>query len=161
MREPSRRALERPELAAPFPVIISAFADAAASAMLDPERLTRYTVAIGSPAPTRRIGFLMERYGLEGAEQLHAHIGATRYAVPTSSSRSPCLRQLRRHHRRPGCGKTRRRPAINSPMPPSSYWPASSAARTPAARTTRANGARVDEFRARDEAARTAELLTT
>ena len=32
-------ALERPELSAPFPVVIGAFADAAASGMLDAERL--------------------------------------------------------------------------------------------------------------------------
>lgn len=75
-------ALERPELTAPFPVVINAFADAARSGMLDGERLTRFTVAIGSPALARRIGFLMDRFGLDGSERLRDHIGTDRYAVP-------------------------------------------------------------------------------
>lgn len=75
-------ALDRPELTAPFPVILGAFADAARSGMLDRERLTRYTVAIGSPALARRVGFLMDRYGLEGAECLRERIGSERYVVP-------------------------------------------------------------------------------
>jgi predicted transcriptional regulator of viral defense system len=75
-------ALERPELTAPFPVVLGAFADAAQSGMLDAERLTRYAVALERPALTRRVGFLMDRYGLEGSERLREHVGPAGYTVP-------------------------------------------------------------------------------
>jgi len=75
-------ALERPELTAPFTVVLGAFADAARSGMLDPERLVRYAIAFGSPALARRVGLLMDGHGLEGSEDLHSHIGDARYTVP-------------------------------------------------------------------------------
>lgn len=82
-------ALERPELTAPFPVIVGAFRDAARGGMLDPQRLTGYTLETAKPAMTRRVGFLMERYGVERADTLHPHIGGD-YLTPlqTGGSRS-------------------------------------------------------------------------
>jgi predicted transcriptional regulator of viral defense system len=74
-------ALERPELTAPFPIIVRAFEEAASGGMLDPKRLVAYTIETAKPALTRRVGFLMERYGVEGAEALHPHIGGD-YLVP-------------------------------------------------------------------------------
>lgn len=83
-------ALERPKLTAPFPVIIGAFADAANSSMLDAERLVRYTIASERPALTRRVGFLMDRYGVPGSDQLLRHIGSDDYvvALQTGGSRA-------------------------------------------------------------------------
>lgn len=69
-------ALERPELVAPFPVVIAAFANAATGSMIDAARLVRYALETGRPALTRRIGFLMDRYGLDGSDRLLGAIGA-------------------------------------------------------------------------------------
>lgn len=69
-------ALERPDLTAPYAVVLAAFAEAAETDMLDPQRLVTYTIETGKDALTRRIGFLMDRYELPGSDLLLDHIGA-------------------------------------------------------------------------------------
>jgi predicted transcriptional regulator of viral defense system len=97
-------ALERPGLTAPFPLVIGAFADAAASGMLDAERLVRYTAELRRPALARRVGFLMDRYGVRGAERLQEHTGSRAYAVPLrpGASRTEGELDARWHLRVPG-----------------------------------------------------------
>lgn len=70
--------LQRPELAAPYPVLLAAFESAIQQELLDPRRLVAYTVRLGNAALARRVGFLMDHYGLQGSEPLLDHIGARR-----------------------------------------------------------------------------------
>jgi predicted transcriptional regulator of viral defense system len=70
--------LQRPDLAAPYPVLLAAFESAVQQKMLDPRRLVAYTVRLGSAALARRVGFLMDHYGLQGSEPLLDYIGARR-----------------------------------------------------------------------------------
>jgi predicted transcriptional regulator of viral defense system len=70
--------LSRPDLVAPFPVVIGAFDAAIDRALLDAEKLVAYTIQLDSAALARRVGFLMDRYGLAGSEPLLRHIGPTR-----------------------------------------------------------------------------------
>jgi predicted transcriptional regulator of viral defense system len=70
--------LQRPELAAPYPVLLAGFEAAVQRELLDPHRLVSYVVRLGSAALSRRVGFLMDHYGLPGSEPLLDHIGARR-----------------------------------------------------------------------------------
>lgn len=70
--------LRRPELAATYPILLAAFESAAERELIDPKRLVAYTVRLEKPALARRVGFLMDRFGVEGSEPLLDHIGPKR-----------------------------------------------------------------------------------
>lgn len=70
--------LVRPELVASYPVVVGAFQTAVDRGLLEPQRLVDYAIQIGSAALARRVGFLMDRYELKGAEPLLEHIGPRR-----------------------------------------------------------------------------------
>lgn len=70
--------LGRPALAAPYPVVVAAFESAIQRKLIEPERLVAYSIHLGNAALIRRVGFLMDRYGLEGSEPLLRHIGPRR-----------------------------------------------------------------------------------
>jgi len=70
--------LVRPELVASYPVVVAAFQAAVDRGLLAPQRLVDYTIQAGSAALARRVGFLMDRYGLKGAEPLLERIGPRR-----------------------------------------------------------------------------------
>lgn len=70
--------LVRPELAGTFPTVIAAFESAVDRGIVDGEKLAAYTVQMDSPALARRVGFLMDRYGLDGSAPLLESIGPPR-----------------------------------------------------------------------------------
>lgn len=70
--------LGRPDLVASYSVVVGAFQSAVDRELLEPGRLVTYTIQIGSAALARRVGFLMDRYELEGSEPLQRHIGPRR-----------------------------------------------------------------------------------
>jgi predicted transcriptional regulator of viral defense system len=70
--------LSRPDLAASYPVVIGAFQAAVNRDLIEPQRLVSYTIQVGSAALARRVGFLMDRYKLEGSGLLLEHIGPRR-----------------------------------------------------------------------------------
>lgn len=70
--------LGRPDLVASYPVVVGAFQAAVDRGLVEPRRLVAYTIQVGSAALARRVGFLMDRYGLEGSEALLQHIGPRR-----------------------------------------------------------------------------------
>jgi len=79
---------DRPELAAPVPVIANALRGAWDAGMLDPDRLTDYALAFGSKAVIRRVGFFMDLYDIPGSEKLAPHIGR-KSAMPLAPGREP------------------------------------------------------------------------
>ena len=72
--------LDRPALAAPFAIVVSALLGAWRSSRLDIEQLVDYAVRLGSPTLNRRLGFLMETFDIPGHERLLTLIGKG-YAV--------------------------------------------------------------------------------
>ena len=70
--------LNRPDLAASYPVVVAAFGAAAGRGSISGKRLVDYTITLGSGALARRVGFLMDRYEVGGSEPLLEHIGPHR-----------------------------------------------------------------------------------
>lgn len=70
--------LARPELAGTFPTVIAAFESAVERGIVDGEKLAAYTLQMDSPALTRRVGFLMDRYELDGSAPMLERIGPRR-----------------------------------------------------------------------------------
>jgi len=52
------------------------------SPSLNPRLLLRYAVQMQSPAVARRVGYLMDRFGIPGADELLAHRGKSNAALP-------------------------------------------------------------------------------
>jgi predicted transcriptional regulator of viral defense system len=80
--------LDRPQLAAPVPVVASAMRAAWRSGSLDPERLVDLTVRFRSPTVARRVGFFMDLYEIPGSDPLTLHLGR-KYAVPLTPGDEP------------------------------------------------------------------------
>ncbi len=70
--------LSRPDLTGTFPTVIGAFESAVNRGLVDGEKLAAYTTQLGSQALTRRVGFLMDRYELDGSAPLLGQIGPRR-----------------------------------------------------------------------------------
>jgi predicted transcriptional regulator of viral defense system len=79
---------DRPELAAPVPVVASAMRNAWQAQMLDVERLTEYALTFDSKAVIRRLGFFMDLYEIPGTARLAPHIGR-KSAMPLAPGREP------------------------------------------------------------------------
>lgn len=79
---------DRPQLAAPVPVVANALRNAWQARMFDVDRLIQYAIAYDSKAVIRRIGFFMDLYEIPGAEALEPHIGR-KSAMPLAPGREP------------------------------------------------------------------------
>jgi predicted transcriptional regulator of viral defense system len=79
---------DRPELAAPVPVVANALRNAWQAALLDTDRLIDYAIQFGSKAVIRRVGFFMDLYDIPGSERLEPHIGR-KSAMPLAPGRVP------------------------------------------------------------------------
>lgn len=79
--------LSQPSYAAPFPVLIAAFADAANADMIDARRLIEYAIAAEDQTLARRTGFLMDLNGLDDSDRLLAYRGGS-HLVALDPSRS-------------------------------------------------------------------------
>jgi predicted transcriptional regulator of viral defense system len=80
--------LDAPGLAGPMPVVIAALDQAAREGRLDYERLVAYAISMGGPVLGRRLGYLMDKLDIPGAEQLESHLGR-KSAVPLQPGRTP------------------------------------------------------------------------
>ncbi len=79
---------DRPELAAPVPVVANALRNAWQAQMLDTDRLVDYAIRFGSKAVIRRVGFFMDLYEIPGSDRLQPHIGR-KSAMPLAPGREP------------------------------------------------------------------------
>lgn len=73
--------LDRPDLAGSMASVVTALRRAHARKLIDPHQLVETAISFGSPTLCRRLGFLMERYGIPNSEQLLGHLGKG-YAMP-------------------------------------------------------------------------------
>jgi hypothetical protein len=63
--------------------------EAAASSVLNPRLLIRHAVRMDTPAVVRRVGYLMDRFGIRGSDELIKHRGASKATVPLFRSDEP------------------------------------------------------------------------
>lgn len=80
--------LDAPHLAGPMAVVVAALDHAAKGGRLDPERLVAYAIKMGGPMLNRRLGYLMDRLDIPGAQALEAHLGR-KSAVVLQPGRTP------------------------------------------------------------------------
>lgn len=80
--------LDAPNLAGPMPVVIAALDQAARQGVLDPQRLVAYAIKMAGPMLNRRLGYLMEKLNIPGAEELQPHLGR-KSAVALQPGRTP------------------------------------------------------------------------
>jgi predicted transcriptional regulator of viral defense system len=64
-----------------FPGVVSALIIAKEKGIINGRKMAKFALQMESPSLNRRIGFLMDRYGIEGSEELLPYLGRT-YAVP-------------------------------------------------------------------------------
>lgn len=79
---------DRPQLAAPVPVVANALRNAWQAQILDVDRLVDYALQFDSKAVIRRLGFFMDLYEIPGNEKLEPHIGR-KSAMPLAPGREP------------------------------------------------------------------------
>ncbi len=80
--------LDRPELAAPVPLVANALKSAYRQKILDPELLVDAAIRFDSPFLNRRLGFFMDLYDIPGTGPLALRIGRAP-AIPLSPGRRP------------------------------------------------------------------------
>jgi predicted transcriptional regulator of viral defense system len=79
---------DRPQLAAPLPVVAHALERAYREGIVDPARLVAEAIRFESPNLNRRLGFFMDLYEIPGSEALALRVGRS-YAVPLAPGRAP------------------------------------------------------------------------
>ena len=69
-----------PDLSAPYSVIVNSLREAAQDKLISGNKFAKMCLRMESPALNRRIGFWMERYEIDGYQELLPHLGH-KYAV--------------------------------------------------------------------------------
>ena len=79
---------DQPRLAASLPVVANALRNAYRDEILDSERLVADAIRFSSPTLNRRLGFIMDLFGIPNTEGLALRIGRS-YAVPLVPGHRP------------------------------------------------------------------------
>lgn len=73
--------IDAPDTPPPFEMF-AIWQEAAASSAVNPRLLIKHAIRMGSPALIRRVGYLMERFGIRGHDDLFAHRGTGKGRTP-------------------------------------------------------------------------------